>query len=65
MSSADDNQTTTGQADKQPSEKDSVDFHGAAIIGEDGREIPITEDMIKDACRKLDPEADDADDDAS
>jgi len=28
-------------------------FHGAAIIDEDGREIPITEDMIQRACEHL------------
>ncbi len=44
-------------SDTQP-DSDAIDFHGAAIIGEDGREIPITEDMIKDACKKLDPEVD-------
>lgn len=32
-----------------------VDFHGAAIIDEDGNEVPITETMIKDACEKLEP----------
>ena len=30
-----------------------VDFHGAAIIDASGREIPITEEMIRDACDKL------------
>lgn len=30
-----------------------ADFHGAAIIDAHGREIPITEDMIRDACEKL------------
>lgn len=29
------------------------DFHGAAIIDDSGREIPITEAMIQQACRKL------------
>ena len=37
------------------------DFHGAAIIDEEGHEIPITEDMIKDACEKLDRATADAD----
>lgn len=32
---------------------DNVDFHGAAIIDGHGREIPITEDMVQDACNKL------------
>lgn len=30
-----------------------VDFHGAAIIDANGREIPITEAMVQDACDKL------------
>lgn len=29
------------------------DFHGAAIIDEQGREIPITESMVQRACEKL------------
>lgn len=32
------------------------DFHGAAVIDEDGKEIPITEEMVQDACQKLDNE---------
>ena len=28
-------------------------FHGAALIDEQGREIPITEAMIQEACRRL------------
>ncbi len=34
-----------------------IDFHGAAIIDENGREIPITENMVKQACEKIDPES--------
>ena len=30
-----------------------VDFHGAAIIDASGREIPITEKMVQEACQKL------------
>jgi len=30
-----------------------IDFHGAAIINQDGQEIAITEDMVEDACNKL------------
>ena len=30
------------------------DFHGAAIIDEQGREIPITESMIQRAIEQLD-----------
>jgi hypothetical protein len=29
------------------------DFHGAALIDEQGREVPITEDMIRRACETL------------
>lgn len=30
-----------------------ANFYGAAIIEDDGREIPITEEMIVSACREL------------
>lgn len=29
------------------------DFHGAAIIDNEGREVPITEEMVKQACEDL------------
>lgn len=35
------------------SSQNSVDFHGAAIIDEQGREIPITESMVQKACKQL------------
>lgn len=35
------------------SHANSADFHGAAIIDANGREVPITEDMIREACEKL------------
>lgn len=31
-----------------------IDFHGAAIIDENGNEIAITEEMVLDACQSLD-----------
>ncbi len=31
----------------------AADFHGAAIIDANGREIPITEEMVQEACDKL------------
>ena len=31
-----------------------ADFHGAALIDEEGNEIPITEDMVQDACTNSD-----------
>jgi hypothetical protein len=30
-----------------------TDFHGAALVDAQGREIPITDDMIKQACESL------------
>lgn len=33
--------------------KTAPDFHGAAIIDDEGIEIPITEEMIVHACREL------------
>ncbi len=42
------------QATDQPEEnQQEVDFHGAAIIDENGREIPITEEMVQQACAEL------------
>ncbi len=37
-------QTNDNKKDHDP------DFHGAALIDEEGNEIPITEDMVQDAC---------------
>ncbi|RLA47417.1 MAG: hypothetical protein DRR06_02645 [Gammaproteobacteria bacterium] len=37
----------------QSSENETLDFHEAAILNEDGSETPITEDMIQDACKRL------------
>jgi methionine-rich copper-binding protein CopC len=34
-------------------EEISADFHGAAIIDKDGKEIPITEEMVRRACLEL------------
>lgn len=42
------------RTDNRRTTKPEPDFHGAAIIDEHGREIPITEDMVQRACRKLD-----------
>ena len=36
----------------------ATDFHGAALIDEDGNEIPITEDMVQDACHTLEEDED-------
>ncbi len=40
----------------ESSKTEKADFHGAAILNEDGTETPITEDMVQDACEKLDSE---------
>ena len=37
-----------------PQKEIDHDFHGAAIIDEQGKEVPITEDMVKRACDELD-----------
>ena len=41
------------QAQKAEHNDKHVDFHGAAIIDASGREIPITEEMVQQACDKL------------
>ena len=30
-----------------------IDFHGAAIVNDNGEEIAITEEMIEKACKQL------------
>jgi preprotein translocase subunit SecF len=42
---------------KTASRKDEVDFHGGTVIGKDGNEVAITEDMVRQAIRELDPDA--------
>jgi hypothetical protein len=34
-------------------EETTADFHGAAIIDKDGKEVPITEEMVQRACSEL------------
>ena len=49
------NKPETANSDKEQAENTpSPDFHGAAIIDDEGNEIPITEEMIKKACDDLD-----------
>lgn len=38
-----------GKVSNQP----SIDFHGAAFIDTKGKEIPITEEMIQQACQQV------------
>lgn len=33
--------------------KPEPDFHGGAVIDERGREVPITESMVRQACQAL------------
>jgi hypothetical protein len=48
------------ETSSENSKTKEADFHGAAILNEDGTETPITEDMVRDACEKLDSEKPDA-----
>lgn len=43
------------KSDSKTPESDAfcIDFHGAAIIDENGNEIAITEDMVKQACLEI------------
>ncbi|MGB2287999.1 MAG: PA1571 family protein [Porticoccaceae bacterium] len=43
----DDNQQEANQTQPKPN------FNGAAIIDENGNEIPITEEMVQNACDSL------------
>lgn len=46
--------TTKKENSEQNMQDDStVDFHGAAIIDNEGHEVPITEEMVKQACEEL------------
>ena len=40
------NKKATHQNDQRPTHGE-VDFHGAALIDEKGREIPITDEMVR------------------
>ncbi|MBC6428413.1 MAG: hypothetical protein GDA55_04190 [Cellvibrionales bacterium] len=45
---------------KKPTAKNAepkVDFHGGTLIDPDGKEVPITEKMVRQAIRQLDPKA--------
>jgi hypothetical protein len=41
--------THSSHASKQA----SIDFHGAALINHQGIEVPITEEMIQQACEQV------------
>ncbi|MGS2722239.1 PA1571 family protein [Porticoccus sp. GXU_MW_L64] len=31
----------------------NINFNGAAILDQNGQEVPITEEMVQDACQEL------------
>lgn len=45
--------STKEKHDSTSQEKNTSDFYGAAIINSEGQEVPITEEMVKQACEKL------------
>jgi len=45
--------SSTEKHDSNHQEETPSDFHGAAIIDNEGHEIPITDEMVKDACENL------------
>jgi len=45
--------TQKGNSEQNMQNDSTVDFHGAAIIDNEGREVPITEEMVKQACEEL------------
>ena len=58
MSNSDNNNNKpTGSGDSQQATTDQtetgVDFHEAAVIDENGNAIPITEEMVQEACAEL------------
>lgn len=52
------NQNHELNMNKEKINEQTTDFHGAALIDEDGNEIPITEDMVQDACHNLEDDED-------
>lgn len=36
---------------------DKVDFNGGTVVSQDGKEVAITEDMVRKAIKELDPDA--------
>jgi len=46
--------TTPTEKHEQNNQEDiHSDFHGAAIIDNEGHETPITDEMVKNACENL------------
>ena len=62
MNKEQDNQPSSGGTNSgdEQSENNAIpdpDFHGAAIVDEDGKETEITEEMVRKAIHDLDEEA--------
>ena len=53
-----DNTTDADNATAQDVTAPEVDFHGAAIIDDDGNITPITEEMVQKACSELEESRD-------
>jgi len=45
--------SSTEKHDQNNQKETAPDFHGAAIIDDEGHEIPITDEMVKGACEDL------------
>ncbi len=39
--------------EKSATEETKADFHGGAVIDKNGKEVPITEEMVQRACKVL------------
>jgi hypothetical protein len=50
------NKKAPDQNHKRPPDGE-IDFHGAALIDEQGREIPITDDMVRAVLDDAEPSA--------
>lgn len=44
-------------SEKNDPTTDKVDFNGGTVISNDGKEVAITEDMVRKAIKELDPHA--------
>ncbi|MEQ9209112.1 MAG: hypothetical protein RLN96_04600 [Pseudomonadales bacterium] len=44
-------------SEKSVAATDKIDFNGGTVISNDGKEVAITEDMVRKAIKELDPHA--------
>lgn len=47
----------SGESKEKNDLEPNIDFHGAAVVDEEGNEIEITESMVRKAIHELEPEA--------